>query len=63
MLSFTSHRTQVNEHVYGRVKHHPDVEENGMLLDDLDDEVGTDRLTARLASPGMPLTSSQAFMQ
>lgn len=59
MLTFASFPLEADRKAYEYARHHPDTEED-MLLDELDDE---DVTYAKLASPGKPLTSSQAFMQ
>ena len=46
---------------YEEMRHHPDVEED-VLMDEFEDEGGHGS-DARLTSPGVPLTSSHAFMR
>ncbi|KAL5492491.1 RRP4_2 [Sanghuangporus weigelae] len=60
MITITSFPAESRDNdTYERTCHHPDVEED-VLMDEFDDE---DSLDARLTSPGVPLTSSHAFMR
>ncbi|KAI5121642.1 hypothetical protein M0805_001170 [Coniferiporia weirii] len=64
MYTFTSFPSQDVSGEYERTKHHPDVEEDALMggLDD-GDEFESDGANVKLTSPGVPLTSSQAFMR
>ncbi|OCB86521.1 hypothetical protein A7U60_g6416 [Sanghuangporus baumii] len=60
MITITSFPTESKDSdTYERTRHHPDVLDD-VLMDEFDEE---DSLDTRLTSPGVPLTSSHAFMR
>ncbi|KAL5536823.1 RRP4 [Sanghuangporus sanghuang] len=60
MITITSFPTESKDSdTYERTRHHPDVVDD-VLMDEFDEE---DSLDTRLTSPGVPLTSSHAFMR
>ncbi|KAL5513266.1 RRP4 [Sanghuangporus vaninii] len=60
MITITSFPTESKDiDTYERTRHHPDVEDD-VLMDEFDEE---DSMDTRLTSPGVPLTSSRAFMR
>ncbi|KAH8110997.1 hypothetical protein DFH11DRAFT_1616461 [Phellopilus nigrolimitatus] len=64
MFTFTPFPLQAIDNDYKSTQNHPDVEYDA-LMDELDDEdeLEAGGMSAKLTSPGMPLTSSQAFMR
>ena len=64
MFSITSSAPLSDPSTYTYTRHHPDAEDDAFMDVDLDDDVDDDGdKTAKLTSPGEPLTSAHAFMR
>jgi exosome complex component RRP4 len=59
MISFTSFPARFEDTNFTQTRHHPDVEDDFMELDEHD----FDSPGSRLTCPGESLTSSQAYMR
>lgn len=63
MFTFTSSAPLSDPSTYTYTRHHPDAEDDAFMDVDNDDVDDDGDKTAKLTSPGEPLTSAHAFMR